>query len=75
MPHFFDAAGQPRFPLSWTRNPTKIKDWPRPVNPITGERVNFFLFDSLPRNLPARPLMSLYTESDREATFEGMLTP
>ena len=25
-PYFFDAAGQLRFPLFWTRNPTKIED-------------------------------------------------
>jgi len=72
MAHFFDAADQLRFPLSWTRNPTKIKDWPRSVNSSARERDIFFLFDSLPRKLSFRPLMSLYTESEREATFEGM---
>jgi len=70
--HLFDAVGQPRFPLFWTRNPTKIKDWPRPVNPSDGEQEVFTLFDSLPRKLLAQPLMSLYTESNREVAFEGM---
>ena len=69
--YFFDEVGQPRFPLFWTRIPTKIKDWPRPANPSKGEREVFTLFDSLPKKLPARPLMSLYTEIDREAAFEG----
>ena len=50
-PHFFDAVDRSKFPLFWTRNPTKIKDWPRPVNSSVGEREVFTLFDSLPRNL------------------------
>jgi len=70
--HFFDVVGQPRFPLFWTRSPTRIKDWPRPVNPSDSEREVFALFDSLTRKLLARSLMSLYTEIDREAAFEGM---
>jgi len=74
MPHFFDTGGQPRFPLFWTRKPTKIKDWPHPVNPSAGKREIFAIFNNLPRKIPAWPLMSLYTESDREAAFEGMLT-
>ena len=70
--YFFDEVSQPRFPLFWTRSPSKIKNWPRPVNPSKGEQEVFTLFDSLPKNLPARPLMSLYIETNREATFEGM---
>jgi len=60
--------------MSSTGKPTKNKDWPRPVNPSAGEQEIFTLFDSLPTKLPARSLMALYTESDREAAFEGMLT-
>jgi len=70
--YFFDDVGQARFPLFWTRNPTKIKDWPRPVNPSVSEREVFALFDSLPKKLPARLLMSLYTETDRAMTLEGL---
>jgi len=70
--YFFDDVGQPRFPLFWTRSPTKIKDWPRPINPNEDEQENFPLFDNLPKKLPVRPLMSLYTETDRAAAFEGM---
>jgi len=33
----------------------------------------FSLSDHPPRKLPARQLMPLYTKSDREVTFEGML--
>jgi len=53
MLHFFDAVSQPKFPLFWTRKPTKIKNWPRLVNPSAGEREIFALFDSLPRKFPA----------------------
>jgi len=56
--YFSDEVGQTRFPLFWTRKPTKIKDWPRPVNPNEYEREVFTLFDSLPKKLPTRPLVS-----------------
>jgi len=58
--YFFDEVGQSRFPLFWTRNPTKIKDWSRPVSPSEGEPEVFALFDSLLRKLLARSLMSLF---------------
>jgi len=70
--YFFDEVGQSRFPLFWMRNPTKIKDWSHLVSPSKGEREVFTLFDSLPKKLPDWPLMSLYTEIDRVAAFEGM---
>jgi len=70
---FFDEVGQPRFPLFWSRNPTKITDWPRPAYPSEHERMIFSLFDSLPKKLPARPLMLLYNATDRAEAFEGML--
>jgi len=70
--YFFDEVGQSRFPLFWTRKPTKIKDWSRSVNPSEGEREVFALFDSLPKKLPARPLMSLYTVTDHAEAFKGM---
>ena len=44
--YFFDEVGQLRFPLFWTRKPTKIKDWPRPAYPSEHERVIFALFHS-----------------------------
>ena len=50
--YFFDEVGQPRFPLFWMRSSSKIKDWPRPVNPREDEREVFALFDSLPKKLP-----------------------
>jgi len=45
--YFFDEVGQQRFPLFWTRSLTKIKDWPRSVNPNENEWKVFALFDSL----------------------------
>jgi len=69
--YFFDEVSQSRFPLFWTRKPTEIKDWPRPVNPSESEREVFALFDNLPK-LPTWPLMSLYTVTDRAKVFEGM---
>ncbi len=71
--YFFDEVGQSRFPLFWSRSLTKITDWPRPAYPSEHERLIFSLFDSLPRKLPARPLMSLYNATDRAEAFEGML--
>jgi len=71
--YFFDEVGQPLFPLFWSRSPTKITDWPRPVYLSEHERLIFSLFDSLPKKLPARPLMSLYNTTNREEAFEGML--
>jgi len=56
--YFFDEVGQTRFSLSWTRKPTKIKDWPRPVNPSEYEWEVFALFHNLAKKFPARPLMS-----------------
>jgi len=73
MRDFFDEVCQSRFPLFWSRNPTKITDWPRPAYPSEQERLIFSLFDSLPKKLPARPLMSLYNATDRAEAFEGML--
>jgi len=71
--YLFDEVGQPRFPLFWSRSPTKITDWPRPAYLSEHERLIFSLFNILPRKLPARPLMSLYNATDREDDFEGML--
>jgi len=71
--YFFDEVGQSCFPLFWSRSPTKITDWPRPAYLSEHERLIFYLFDSLPRKLPARPLMSLYNATDRAEAFEGML--
>ena len=70
--YFFDEVGQPRFPLFWSRSPTKIMDWPGPAYPSEHEREIFSLFDNLPKKLPARPLMSLYNATDRAEAFEGM---
>jgi len=70
--YFFDEVGEFRFPLFWTMKPTKIKDWPRSVNPSVHERVIFVLFYGLPKKLPGRLLMSLYTVTNREVVFEGM---
>jgi len=70
--YFFDEVGQPRFPLFWSRSPTKITDWPRQAYPSEHERLIFSLFDILPMKLPARPLMSLYNATDREEAFEGL---
>ena len=69
--YFFDEVGWSRFPLFWSRSPTKITDWPRSAHP-SDERLVFSLFDSLPRKLPARPLMSLYNATNRAEAFEGM---
>jgi len=71
--YFFDEVGQSRFPLFWSRNPTKVTDLPRPAYPSEHERLVFALFDSLPRKLPARTLMSLYNATDRAEAFEGTL--
>jgi len=71
--YFFEEVGHSCFPLFWSRSPTKITDWPRPAHPSEHERLIFALFDSLPRKLPARPLMSLYNATDRAEAFEGML--
>jgi len=70
--YFFDEVDQPRFPLFWSRSPSKITDCPRLAYPSEHERLIFSLFDILPRKLPARPLMSLYNAIDRDEAFEGM---
>jgi len=70
--YFFDKVGRPRFPLFWSRSPTKITDWPRPAYPSEHEREIFSLFDNFPKKLPAWPLMSLYSATNHEEAFEGM---
>ena len=69
---FFYELGRSKFPLYWTKTPTCFKQWPRPVASAK-EREVCNLFDSLPRRLPTRKILSVYKSSQRWTDFQGML--
>jgi len=58
--------------MFWTRKPLKFKDWPRPIESVEELEI-ISLFDGLPRKLPSRKLITVYTKMTRWAPFKGML--
>jgi len=44
---FFDGVGRSKFPMYWTQNPTRFKEWPRSVQRAEEQEI-YSLFDNLP---------------------------
>ena len=57
--------------MPWTRKPHKFKEWPR--SKMSAEELEIHsLLDGLPRKLPTRKLITVYTKMARWAAFKGM---
>ena len=59
MKFFFYKVGRSRFPMFWTRNPSKFREWTQST-PCAEKREIYSLFNKLPRKHPTRKLLTVY---------------
>ncbi|XP_029126313.1 uncharacterized protein LOC114915601, partial [Cajanus cajan] len=70
--YFFDAEGNPLFPLYWTRKPRKY-DTVSKSRMSPEERMSLSFLDKLPRPLPCRPLIRLFESADVVEELIGIM--